>query len=100
MTLGVICIEQAVGRYTLDDLRQLPAEVHRILQASAESLSADRRVDMCGVAGEQHASAAILRRLSRRVGETRDPGWTVHAVVSAARSDEQLLEIVQRRLGG
>ena len=57
MALGVVGVEQAVGRGALDDLRQLPAEVHRVLDAEVQALAPDRRMHVCGVAGEEHAAS-------------------------------------------
>ena len=51
--LGVVRVEQALGRRLLDHLGQLPAEVHRILHAGVEALPADRGVDVRRVAGQQ-----------------------------------------------
>ena len=55
MTLGVVGVEQAVGRNAPDHLRQLPAEIDRVLHADVEALPADGVMDMRGIAGEQHA---------------------------------------------
>ena len=38
------------------------------LEAGVESLSAERRMNVSGVAGQQHAALAIGRRLTRTVG--------------------------------
>jgi hypothetical protein len=38
MALGVIAIEKTFRRSSLDDLRQLPAEIHRILHTSVQAL--------------------------------------------------------------
>ena len=57
---------------------------------------------MCGVAGEQHPSLAVGRRLPGHVGEPGDPGRAVHPVVGPVDGDERLAEIVAgwaRRLG-
>ena len=77
--LGLVGVEQALGRGAPDDLGELPAEVDRVLHAEADPLSAGRRVDVRGVAGEQHASAAVGRRLPGGVGEPGDPGRVVDA---------------------
>ena len=98
VALGVVGVEQALRRRPLDHLRQLPAQVHRVLHADVEALPADRRVHVRRVAGEQHASCAVRRRLPRHVGEPRDPGRAVDAEVGAVDGDERLAEIAQRRL--
>ena len=50
---------------------------------------------MRGVAGDQHAAPAILSRLSRRVGEARNPGGRMDAVVRTIDGDERSAEIVK-----
>src|SRR5690606_13072242 len=59
MAFGMIAVEQAVRRPALYHLRKFPAEVDRILQAEVETLPAKRRMDVRGVAGEQHAALAV-----------------------------------------
>ena len=97
MTFGMIRVEQRIPRDAMHDLRELPAEVHGILHAEAQSLSADGRVHVGCIAGEQHASLAIRLRLSRGIREARDPRGTVNAVVGATHGDERPLHVVQRR---
>ena len=82
MPLGLVGVEQALGRRPVDDLGQLPAEVHGVLDADAEALPAGRVVDVRGVAGEQDPSLSIGRGLPGGVGEPRDPGraWTPKSV--------------------
>ncbi|GCC45157.1 hypothetical protein chiPu_0029431, partial [Chiloscyllium punctatum] len=55
MPLGLIAVEQAVRRCQLDHLGELPAQIHRVLHADIEALSAHRRMHMGGIAGQQHA---------------------------------------------
>ena len=98
VTLGVIGVEEAFRRCPLDHLGQLPAQIHRILHADLEALSAIRGVHMCGVAGQQDASVAVGRGLPGHIGEPGDPRGTVDSVVGAVDGDEPLAEIAQRRL--
>ena len=56
VALGVVRVEQALRRGPLDHLRQLPSEIHRVLHADVEALSADRGMHVRRVAGEQDAS--------------------------------------------
>ena len=42
VSLGVVGIEQSVWRRLLDNLRQLPPEVHRVLHTDVEALSTHR----------------------------------------------------------
>ena len=80
----------------LDHLRQLPAEVHRVLHADVEALPAHRRMDVRGVAGQQHAPVAVGRGLAGHVGEAGDPRGTVDSEVGAVDADQRVAE---RRAG-
>ena len=53
-----------------------------------------------GVAGQQHPSLAVGRRLPGHVGEPGDPGRAVHPVVRPVGGDERLAEILQGGLAG
>ena len=93
MALGVVGIEEAVRRRPLDHLGQLPAEIHRILHPGLQPLPAVRRMDVRGIAREQHASLAVGRCLPGRVGEPRDRGGRVDPVVGPVDGDQRLAEI-------
>ena len=97
MALGVISIQQAFRRYSLDHLRQLPSQIHRILHADVETLSAHRGMHVRGVAGQQNPSVAICSGLASHVGEPGDRGGTVDPVIGPVYGDERLADIVQRR---
>ena len=99
VALGVIGIQQAFRRHALDHLGQLPSQIDCILHAGLEALPAIGRMDVRGVAGDQHASFAVGRGLPRRIGEAGDLGGTVDAVVGAARGDERLAEIAPALVG-
>src|SRR5205814_6752115 len=98
--LGMVDIEQAVWRYLVDHLGQLPSQVHRILYTNVEAQPSDRVMHVCGVDGEQHTSLAVGRRLPGHIGEPGDPGRVVHPVVRSPRCDERAAEITQGRLTG
>ena len=100
VTLGLIGVQQAFGRCPLDDLGQLPSQVHGILHAEVETLPARRVMHVRGVARQQDPSVAIGRGLTRRIGEPGDPGRTVDPVVGPVDRDERLAEIAQGRLAG
>src|SRR5690606_12629188 len=67
MAFGMIAVEQTVRRPALYHLRKFPAEIDGILQAEVETLPAKRRMDVCGVAGEQHADRKSTRLNSSHV---------------------------------
>ena len=79
----------------LDHLGQLPSQIHRILHADVEALSAHRGMHMRGVAGQQHAPVAVGRGLPGHVGEAGDPGGTVDPEIGAVDGDERLADIAQ-----
>jgi hypothetical protein len=84
----------------LDDLRQLPSEIYRILHADVEALATDRRMNMRRIAGQQHAFVAVVCRLPHHVGESRNPDRIVNAVIGPVSGDQRFAEIVQRRFLG
>ena len=94
--LGVVRVEVVFGCCALHHLRQLPTEVHRILDTHVEALSADRGMHVRRVAGQQHAPLAVRGRLTGHVGEPRDPRRTVDAVVGPVHADERVADITQR----
>lgn len=84
----------------LDDLRQLPSEIHRILHADVETLAADRRMNMRRITGQQHAFVAVGCRLPHHVSESRNPDRIVNAIVGPVGGDQRFAEIVQCRFLG
>ena len=95
MALGVVGIQEAFRRCPVDHLGQLPPQVHRILHTGVEALSTHRGMHVCGVAGQQHPSVPVGRRLPGHIGEPGDPGGTVDPVVGPVYGDERLAEIAQ-----
>ena len=95
----MIGIQQGGRGYALDDLRQLPAQVHRILHAD-EALAAYRGVHMGGIAGEQDAAIAVGGGLARHVGEAGDPGGIADPEIRAVGGGERSAEIAQGGLAG
>jgi hypothetical protein len=68
LALGLVAVEQACRRPALDGGGQLPAQVHGVADPQVQALAAQRRVDVGGVAGQQHAALAVARGLARAVG--------------------------------
>jgi hypothetical protein len=95
VALGAVGIEEAVRRHALDHLRQLPSKVHRILHAGLEALPAIRGMDMRGVARDQHASRAVVRRLTRSIGEPGNRGGRVNPIIGSVDGDERRAEIAE-----
>ena len=83
VALVVVGVQEALGAGPLDDLGQLPTEVHRVLDAQAESLPARRVMDVSGVAGQQYPAGAIGGGLAGHVGEPGDPRGVVDPEVCA-----------------
>ena len=59
VALRLVGVEEALGRGAVDDLAELPAEVHRVLHAVLETLAAGGIVDVGGVAGEEDATLTV-----------------------------------------
>ena len=86
MALGVVGVEQVVGRVTAYRRSELPAQVHRVLYADAQALAARGQVDVGGVAGEQDPVPAVRADQVRRVGEGADPQGVVPVDVLAGQA--------------
>jgi hypothetical protein len=98
MPLGLVGVEQALGRCPVNDLGELPSQIHGVLDAGVESLSADGRMHVRRVARQQHPSIAVGRRLPRGIAESRQPRRAMSAEVRPVRGDERLADLGQRRL--
>ena len=96
--LGLVGIEQALRRRAVDHLGQLPSQVHGVLDTDVESLSACRGMHVRRVAGQEHPSLSVGRRLPGRVGEPREPRDVVNTEVGPVDGDERLAKVVQGRL--
>src|SRR3712207_6975188 len=59
-SLGVVGVEEALRCGPVDHLGQLPAQVHRVLDAGVEALAADRGVHVRRVAGQQDRKSTRL----------------------------------------
>src|SRR5689334_21201194 len=82
----------------MDHLREFPAQVDRVLDTGVEALPADRRVDVSGVAGQQHSPVPVARRLTAGVGESRNPPSAVDPGVRSSDGAQRAGEIGQRRI--
>ena len=101
MPLGVIAVEQARRRPAVDLGGELPAQVHRVLEAGVQALAGRREVDMGGVARQQDAPGAVTGREAGGVAEPRQPAGPRHPAVGSADPQQGGPELVERqRLGG
>ena len=100
VALGLIAVQQAFGGRPLDHLGQLPSQVHSILNAEVETLSARRVMHVRGIARQQDAPVAIGGCLTRRIVEPGNPNRTVDPVVCPIYRDERLAEITKGRFAG
>jgi len=100
VAFGLIGVQEAFGRRPFDHLGQLPSQVHSILNAGVETLSARGIMHVRGVARQQDPSLAVCFRLTRRIGEPGDPDRTVDAVVRPIDCDESFAEITECRFAG
>ena len=99
VTLGRVGVEQLGRCPSVDDGRELPAQVHRVEDAEIQSLAAERRVNVRRVAGEQHAAEAIGGRLPGVVGEPRDGLHGGDRHVGTAHSAQTPLHLLDRDRG-
>jgi len=100
VSLGMVGIQQAVRSCEVDDLRQLPAEIHGVLDTDVEALPTHRGVNVRRVAGQQDPPRAVGSGLTGHVGEPRDPGGIVDSEVGPVDGDEALAHVAQRGLAG
>ena len=98
MTLGLVGVQEEVRCAAVHHLRQLPAEIHGILQAGVEALPSLGRMHMGGVARDQHPASAVGLCLACGVGESGDPGRAVDPVVRPVGEHERLTHMLQGRL--
>ena len=98
VALGVVAVEEARRGGPVDGPRELPAQVHGVLDAEVEALAAGGIVDVGRVAGQQYTSRPVARGLPAHVGEPGDPGRVVGAEVGAEDADEHRAEVAQGRL--
>src|SRR5262245_2668717 len=94
----MIGIQEALWRCPFDHLSELPSQVHGILDTDIESLSACWGMHVRRVAGQEHASVPIRRRLPGHIGEPGDPGGAVKTVIRPIEGDERLAELAKGRL--
>src|SRR5688572_32059612 len=100
MALGVVGVEEGVWRVPFYDLGQLPSQIHRVLHAELDTLSTVRRMYVRRIAGQEDASFAVACGLTSGIGEPRDRGGTVDAVIGPVHGGERLAEIAQRGFVG
>src|SRR5215475_1643608 len=62
---SMVCVQKALGRCLVYNLRKFPSQIHRILDPEVESLAAMWGMYMCGVTGKQYTTAAVRCRLPR-----------------------------------
>lgn len=100
VAFGLVGVEQAHRRRPLDDLRQLPAQVHRVLHPEVQALPAHRGVHVGGIARHQDASTAVVGRLTGHVGEPGDEARAVRPVVRAVDAEQRGADVLEGRLAG
>ena len=83
-------------RPALDGRGEFPAEIHRVSDAGIQALSAEGRMDVCGIAGEQHATFAIGCRLTRAVGVARSDVHGGEGNVGAGDAAQNILQAFER----
>ena len=74
VALGVVGVEQGLGRPVPEHGGELPPEVDGVLETDADALGAERGVVVGGVAGEEDAALAVLGGQAGGVGQGAHPG--------------------------
>ena len=59
--LPLVGVEQRFGRRAAQHTRQLPAEVHCVLDADVHALASHWRMDVSGITGEENAAVPVVR---------------------------------------
>jgi len=80
------------------ELGEFPAGVDRVLHAEADPLPAGRRMDVRGVAGEQHPPTAVGGCVPGGVGEPGDLPRILNPEVRAVHGRQCFAEVRQGRL--
>src|SRR5579883_957460 len=60
--LGLIAVEQGIGRVSVDHGGELPGQIDGIANAGVHSLAAGRRMNMCSITGEEGAALPEMLR--------------------------------------
>ena len=89
MPFGVIAVEETVRRRPVGYPGKLPPQIHRILDAGVEALTADRVVHMRGVPRQQDSPVAIGHRLSGHVGCPENPSGAVDSIICSVDGDQR-----------
>src|SRR5262245_29004397 len=82
----------------MNNLCKFPSQVHSVLDAKVESLSAGRRMNVRRVAAEEHPPLSVRRRLSGRVAKTREVCDAMEAKVRPIDGDERLAQLTLGRV--
>src|SRR6476620_1448944 len=96
MTFLRVCVEKVGRRPALEGRGEFPTEIHRVSYAGVEALSAEGRMNVCGIAGQQDATLAIGCRLTRAV---RVGGSYLHrgeSDVGAGDAAQNILQAFER----
>ena len=72
VALCMVGLQEGFRRCALNHLGQLPSQIHCILHADIEALSADREMHMCGISGQQDSSVPVRGGLPGHIGESGD----------------------------
>ena len=95
MAFGLVGLQQGVGPPPAQRSSQLPAQIHRILDAGVHTLAANRRMHVCGVAGDEHVADAVTLSLTTFTSESRHPPHVMHSVVAAGDPDERIPHVLE-----
>jgi hypothetical protein len=77
----------------MNHLGELPCQIHGILNTDVESLSADWRMHVRRVAGQENASLSVARCLPRHIGKPGNIGGGVKTKICTVEGDERLADV-------
>ena len=70
----------------MHNTRQFPAEIHGVLDADVHALTAHRRVDMGGIAGEENPPFPVVLGEARFIREARHPDRIARTEIPAGNA--------------
>src|SRR5262245_13292774 len=83
LALGLVGIEERIGRPSAQDGSQLPGEIRGVLQAEVQTLPSKRREEVSRVPGQEKTLLAVPGGDERGVPIAGDPEASVKSVVSS-----------------
>ena len=94
MPFAFVAVEEIGRRDTPDRGAELPAQVHRIAEPEVEPLAAQRRMNVRGIAGQQHATPSVGGGLPGAIGPGGRECERRHRNVGAGDLPQHRLDVI------